>query len=411
MKKGFTLIELLAVIVILSIIALISTPIIIGLIDNARKESFKSSAYGIVKSGEIFHSQDLLDGITEEVTFTYTDGEETSIPSGKKLEYNGTKPKSGEVKINSEGQIAIAIHNGNYCAEKRYKDSEITLSDKTEEDCKVPIPICKRAITLHTEECTQTSNYCYAAGYAENEEITYGSTSVTSGELKSGDAFDCDVNGDGEYNADTERFYYVSDLYKKTIGGIDEFDDTIAVLIYYTNTTYIDLDEVVNPDNTSTSLKAYNLNNKNYEGPITAQTNLPTTNQWINIELKSNSRQILTEIGTTATAGGAIQPFNYSVYAARLITAQEINSGCGIKVGSYVIGELNNCNYLMENTNYSLNSMGTNGYWLETPRASNSDDVLRVNVFFRNVDNFNANDAIVSGVRPAIEILKSDISY
>jgi prepilin-type N-terminal cleavage/methylation domain-containing protein len=34
MKKGFTLIELLAVIVILAIIALISSPIIVGLIDN-----------------------------------------------------------------------------------------------------------------------------------------------------------------------------------------------------------------------------------------------------------------------------------------------------------------------------------------------------------------------------------------
>ena len=36
MKKGFTLIELLAVIVILAIIALIATPIILGIIDDAR---------------------------------------------------------------------------------------------------------------------------------------------------------------------------------------------------------------------------------------------------------------------------------------------------------------------------------------------------------------------------------------
>ncbi|MGE5455741.1 MAG: prepilin-type N-terminal cleavage/methylation domain-containing protein, partial [Ignavibacteriales bacterium] len=77
-SKGFTLIELLAVIVILAIIALIATPIIIGLIDNTRKESFKDSAYGIVKAGEISYSKDLLDGINGEVTFTYTDGVESS---------------------------------------------------------------------------------------------------------------------------------------------------------------------------------------------------------------------------------------------------------------------------------------------------------------------------------------------
>ena len=44
MKKGFTLIELLAVIVILAIIALIATPIILGIINDARKESNEISA-------------------------------------------------------------------------------------------------------------------------------------------------------------------------------------------------------------------------------------------------------------------------------------------------------------------------------------------------------------------------------
>ena len=39
MKKGFTLIELLAVIVILAIIALIATPIILGIINDAKRES------------------------------------------------------------------------------------------------------------------------------------------------------------------------------------------------------------------------------------------------------------------------------------------------------------------------------------------------------------------------------------
>ena len=43
MKKGFTLIELLAVIVILAIIALIATPIILNIIEDAREESNKRS--------------------------------------------------------------------------------------------------------------------------------------------------------------------------------------------------------------------------------------------------------------------------------------------------------------------------------------------------------------------------------
>ena len=48
-KKGFTLIELLAVIVILAIIALIATPIIIGVIDDARKGTFENTSYGVLE--------------------------------------------------------------------------------------------------------------------------------------------------------------------------------------------------------------------------------------------------------------------------------------------------------------------------------------------------------------------------
>ena len=42
-KNGFTLIELLAVIVILAIIALIATPIILGIINDAREKSNERS--------------------------------------------------------------------------------------------------------------------------------------------------------------------------------------------------------------------------------------------------------------------------------------------------------------------------------------------------------------------------------
>lgn len=49
-KKGFTLIELLAVIVILAIIALIATPIILGIINEAR-DSAKARSAELVYSG------------------------------------------------------------------------------------------------------------------------------------------------------------------------------------------------------------------------------------------------------------------------------------------------------------------------------------------------------------------------
>ena len=47
-KKGFTLIELLAVIVILAIIALIATPIVLGIIESSRESAKENSAQFIV---------------------------------------------------------------------------------------------------------------------------------------------------------------------------------------------------------------------------------------------------------------------------------------------------------------------------------------------------------------------------
>ena len=51
-KKGFTLIELLAVIVILAIIALLAVPMVIKIINNAKKDAAKSSVLGYVDAIE-----------------------------------------------------------------------------------------------------------------------------------------------------------------------------------------------------------------------------------------------------------------------------------------------------------------------------------------------------------------------
>ena len=67
MKKGFTLIELLAVIVILAIIALIATPIILGIIKDAREKSNQRSVelYGDAVKNAIAKAQ--LDGTDKSI--------------------------------------------------------------------------------------------------------------------------------------------------------------------------------------------------------------------------------------------------------------------------------------------------------------------------------------------------------
>lgn len=51
-KTGFTLIELLAVIVIISILTMITVPIILNVIKDSKKEAIKQSAVGYVDAIE-----------------------------------------------------------------------------------------------------------------------------------------------------------------------------------------------------------------------------------------------------------------------------------------------------------------------------------------------------------------------
>ena len=274
--------------------------------------------------------------------------------------------------------------------------------------------VCIKAETLHTETCSRTDNYgCIAKGYTNGATITYGhtdSSKLTNGQLTNGQsggyALDCDLNGNGVVDVDTngnstERFYYVSDLYTGTTDGVDQFDSNYAVLIYHKN-----IDKAMYYYENS----AY----ENWHGPVTLLSSLPTRSTWTNenIGLKNTSRTIYTETGTTSTSGGTIEnPFNYTGAVGRLLTAQEINKSCNITAGSYTRGELDSCEYLMEDTYYSKESgcpEGTSTYWLESPRASDSRSAWYVL----------GNDRIVSdyyvyntyGVRPVIEIKKTSIS-
>ena len=261
--------------------------------------------------------------------------------------------------------------------------------------------MCKRATTLHKEVCTNNSSseYCQADGYSLNSEIEYGSLG-TKGTLTSGDAFDCDVNGDGTYDSDTERFYYVSDV----TNGITTDSDT-AVLIYYNN--------VSAGVASNTTSYAYDESNENWHGPQTAIKQLPTTTQW-KTTLTNTKRQITTETGTTSTSGGTLPTaFSYEGYAARLLTAQEINAGCGFTVGSRNAGELSaKCKYLMENTKYSNKSNKSYGEWLENPRSDYTHIAWYVHGGSRSIEmNNSAYYADSYGVRPAIEVAKTDIDY
>ena len=112
-NKGFTLVELLAVIVILALIALIATPIILNVINDAKKQAAKDSAYGYMDAVEKYIvSSELEDESIQDGTYSVEE-------LNKKISVKGSTPDNGTIKIESKtvksydiGIDGYAVSNG-----------------------------------------------------------------------------------------------------------------------------------------------------------------------------------------------------------------------------------------------------------------------------------------------------------
>ncbi len=121
MRKGFTLVELLAVIVILAVIALITTPILLNVIESSRKSTALNSAEGYVRAVSNYL-------IMNEVS----DGLYSVLDNNIKAEYTGTGPSNGSITI-KKGDIESA----NLCINKYSIDYIDGVSSISENDyCK-----------------------------------------------------------------------------------------------------------------------------------------------------------------------------------------------------------------------------------------------------------------------------------
>ena len=106
--KGFTLIELLAVIVILAIIALVATPVVLGIIKEAKTSSIERSIELYKSAVEQEFAKAELKGKLKEGEYTVSDDGKT-LTNGDSIiniEYDGTKIKCNTVKYEN-GKLNI----------------------------------------------------------------------------------------------------------------------------------------------------------------------------------------------------------------------------------------------------------------------------------------------------------------
>lgn len=223
--------------------------------------------------------------------------------------------------------------------------------------------VCRPATTLHTDGNT-----------------TFGQ--IHSGlTLSAGDAYDCDVNGDGTFDATNERFYYLTDT-----------SDGKAVFIFSNNIHQgqSDITPICKPD-----AVAYGPNFT--DGPDTAIEELPTTLQWSNVNIYTEPRTITNQAGTTVTSN-----YTYTGKAARLATLDEIKAATSANLNE-TTNELASYTYLLENT-ASYGDCRSN-YWLETTNSNGGAARIDGATDAKRLGHATGSSAI----RPVIEVPYSSI--
>ena len=178
-RKGFTLVELLGVIVVLAIIALITTPIILGIIESTRKGAFVDSVYGLIETTNIYYTKNMQD-IAGEKRFTCNGT--VCINGNDTLSFKGKVPVGGSITLKENATILVEyITDGTYCAYGTLNDlivdKECASIDVT------PAILDETKVTL--KSTTNSITVTLAEGYARDDESGIKEYRITvNGETK-----------------------------------------------------------------------------------------------------------------------------------------------------------------------------------------------------------------------------------
>lgn len=137
-NKAFTLVELLAVIIILGVIALITTPRIQKTLKNSKKNIYESSAYALSREADNFYMAKRTD-ITQFTgcTYNFTDNSNTCTD----FSFSGKKPDSGTLEIDKDGKVKFSLKYDKYCYTKRPYSDKISVIENCTEDLNNLIPL------------------------------------------------------------------------------------------------------------------------------------------------------------------------------------------------------------------------------------------------------------------------------
>ena len=143
MKKGFTLIELLAVIIILAIVALIATPIILDVVEDARKSAAKSEASMILSGIQNYCA-------TEDMKIQMGSMESTAAKCKNEISAADVKAmvslgnaEVSKVKAETNGSYSLYVRSNGYLIQiyQGAIPSSYTKSDTVPSDAPTSAPV------------------------------------------------------------------------------------------------------------------------------------------------------------------------------------------------------------------------------------------------------------------------------
>jgi len=438
-KKGFTLIELLAIIVILAIIAVITVPIILNVIDNAKKGSIKDSAYGYKDAINKFYVSEQLENSNLKLDGTYT------IDNGKlgsyEISFTGTTPTSGYLTYQNNILTDGCITMDEY--KVTVSDGEVTTVKKGE---------CTSSVTSNFGGEVITS--IPSTGHTGVKAIVYLDPTNLSTECNA-ELASANVNEDGSpigIKSGCMKWY-----------AFAEDDNTYTMILDHNTTARIywitkeDYEQTGSQTVTPADVGIEYLNGlpagtwysygTNNRGPITLLNQLKAdTANWTVAETLTESDTYTAEWTGSNNYYSGIQHYtiNYDKYNARLITAEEINEitgkGTNVLVTNIQVGyldsncsSLGNCTvgtnkygWLFDYTGVgvpvgtpgapSCTSYGCNAgnnfetfYWTSSPDVSTYVNALGV-IYSNELHSYQVGDMSNFGLRPVISVSKSKLS-
>ena len=167
-KKGFTLIELLAVIIILSVIAIITIPMILNVVEDSRKSTYKDSVLSAFNAVEYYVVEKGLGDVP------------TSGIEVKNLNLKNNNFESGKIIKNVDGILtAEFISNGEYCA-----TGTLTNLNISKGECEIDVPGIEVLVTSKTAIITISDTYgiiAYAITESSEEPTSWTEVEETTG--------------------------------------------------------------------------------------------------------------------------------------------------------------------------------------------------------------------------------------